>query len=264
MKIRSTLFGALLLGAALVVPTSAETADQGKSQDKEKKQAQEQSQSEDARAAERGKPTEAEQRTDQDDREPDPARDDNDRDHSAGASGDAMRMQGLDTDGDGRITRAEWRGNDTSFSQHDKNGDGVLAGTEIAPGEPLTDNEDPASDWQEWWDFHQGQFDTGAFDGMDKDENQTVSREEWAGSPALFDRLDRDHNGVISQQEYEDREYRGLTREALFGRMDTNANGRLEPSEWWWSRDAFALVDRDSNGWITPEELLHRGEPQPR
>jgi Ca2+-binding EF-hand superfamily protein len=256
MKIRSTLFGALLLCAALVMPAGA---DQDKNKDK-KKQGQEQGQSED-RAAERGKPTEAEQRTDQDDREPDPARDDNDLDTPGG---DAIRMQGLDTDGDGRITRAEWRGNDNSFSQHDKNGDGVLAGAEITPTEPLTDNEDPANDWQEWWDFHQGQFDSGAFDGMDKDENQSVSREEWAGSPALFDRLDRDHDGVVSQQEYEDREYRGMTREAIFGKMDTNGNGRLEPAEWWWSRDAFALVDRDSNGWVTPEELLHRGEPQPR
>lgn len=174
---------------------------------------------------------------------------------------DATRMQGLDTDGDGRITRAEWRGNDTSFSQHDKNGDRVLAGAEITPGEPLTDDEEALDDWQEWWDFHQGQFDTGDFAGMDKNESQSVSREEWAGSFALFD---RDHNGMISQKEYEDREYRGMTREALFGKMDTNGNGRLEPAEWWWSRDAFALVDRDSNGWITPDELMHRGGPQPR
>lgn len=238
MKIRSTLFGALLLCAALIVPTSADTADQGKSKDKKPKdqaRQEEQSQADEARAADRGK-----------------------------AAEDAMRMQGLDTDGDGRITRAEWRGNDTSFNQHDKNGDGVLAGAEITPGAPLTDDEEAMDDWQEWWDFHQGQFDTGAFDGMDQDENQTVSREEWAGSPALFDRLDRDHDGVISQQEYEDREYRGMTREALFGKMDANGNGRLEPAEWWWSRDAFALVDRDSNGWITPDELMHRGEPQPR
>ncbi|MFL6291110.1 MAG: hypothetical protein ACJ759_09465 [Thermoanaerobaculia bacterium] len=102
MKIRSTLFGALLLCAALVVPTSADTADQGKSKDKKPKdqaRQEEQSQADEARAADRGK-----------------------------AAEDTMRMQGLDTDGDGRITRAEWRGNDTSFNQHDKNGDGVLAG----------------------------------------------------------------------------------------------------------------------------------------
>lgn len=239
MKIRSTLFGALLLCAALIVSASA---DQGKSKEKKPKdqaRQEEQSQSAEARAAERGKATEAEQPADRD---------------------DAMRMQGLDTDGDGRITRAEWRGNDISFSQHDKNGDGVLAGAEITPGEPLTDNEEALNDWQEWWDFHQGQFDTGDFGGMDKDENQSVSREEWAGSFALFD---RDHNGMISQQEYEDREYRGMTREALFGKMDLNGNGRIEPDEWWWSRDAFALVDRDSNRWVTPDELMHRGEPRP-
>ncbi|HWM94483.1 MAG TPA: hypothetical protein VN493_27255 [Thermoanaerobaculia bacterium] len=133
-----------------------------------------------------------------------------------------------------------------------------------APAEPLTDNEDPSDDWSEWWNFHQGQFDTGAFDGMDQDDNQTVSREEWSGGFALFDRLDRDHDGVITQAEYENRELRGLTREALFGRLDVNGNTRLEPSEWWWSRDAFALVDRDSNGWVSPDEFLRLGEPRPR
>ena len=195
MKTRSTLFGALLLCAALIVPTSsADLADQG-SKDKKAKPKPEQSQSSEQKDAERAQPTEAE------------------------------------------------------------------AGAEITPGEPLTDNEEALNDWQEWWDFRQGQFDTGDFAGMDKDENQSVSREEWAGSFALFD---RDRNGMISQQEYEGREYRSMTREALFEKMDLNGNGRLEPSEWWWSRDAFALVDRDSNGWVTPDELMHRGEPQPR
>lgn len=194
MKIRSTLFGALLLCAALAVPAAA---DQDKNKDKDKKQKEEQSQSEE-RAAERGKPTEAEQKTD------------NDRD---------------------------------------------------TPGEPLTDKHKALNHWQDWWNFNQGRFDASDFDGMDKDENQSISREEWAGSFAMFD---RDNNGVISQQEYEDSEYRNMTREALFGKMDVNGNGRLEPPEWWWSRDAFALVDRDGNGWVTPDELLHRGEPQPR
>ena len=222
MKIRSTLYAAAL-SALLIVPAgfAAYAAGAADGEDKERQQAvqtqEQQSREAEQRAAERGKPTEAEQQTDQDDREPDSDRDNPDRDNG---TGDAMRFHGLDKDGDGRITRAEWNGNDISFRQHDADSDGVLAGAEITPAaEPLTDNEKAQNDWQEWWSFHQGQFDTGAFDGMDRDENQSVSREEWAGGTALFDRLDRDHDGVITQQEYENRELRNLTREALFGRQ---------------------------------------------
>ena len=37
------------------------------------------------------------------------------------------RFKGMDRNGDGVITRDEWRGNDTSFQKHDRNGDGVLS-----------------------------------------------------------------------------------------------------------------------------------------
>ena len=253
MKVRSTLFAAAL-SALMIVPASFAV--------QEAAQTQEQQNPEDEQRAGSSEPTEAEQRTDQDDREPDSDRDNSDLDNG---TGDATRFHGLDKDGDGRITRAEWNGNDTSFRQHDADSDGVLAGAEITPAaEPLTDNEEAEDDWQEWWSFHQGQFDSGTFDAMDQDENQSVSREEWAGGFALFDRLDRDHNGAISQQEYENREFRSMTREALFGRLDANRDGRLEPSEWWWSRETFALVDVDSSGFVTPEELMNRGQNPPR
>src|SRR5215204_593242 len=41
------------------------------------------------------------------------------------------RFRAMDTDGDGRVTRAEWRGNDRSFRNHDWNNDGVLSGDEL-------------------------------------------------------------------------------------------------------------------------------------
>jgi hypothetical protein len=44
------------------------------------------------------------------------------------------RFRGLDGDGDGIVSRAEWRGNDRSFANHDWNGDGILSGVEVRPG----------------------------------------------------------------------------------------------------------------------------------
>jgi hypothetical protein len=47
---------------------------------------------------------------------------------------DRMKIQGMDTDNDGAITRQEYRGDDQSFANHDWNGDGVLSGEEVRPG----------------------------------------------------------------------------------------------------------------------------------
>ena len=45
-----------------------------------------------------------------------------------------MRFEGMDTNRDGIISRAEWRGNDRLFANHDWNGDGQLSGPEVRPG----------------------------------------------------------------------------------------------------------------------------------
>ena len=47
---------------------------------------------------------------------------------------DRMKIQGMDADKDGAITRQEYRGDDHSFANHDWNGDGVLSGEEVRPG----------------------------------------------------------------------------------------------------------------------------------
>ena len=41
------------------------------------------------------------------------------------------RFGGLDRNGDGRISRDEWRGSERSFEVHDWNNDGVLSGDEV-------------------------------------------------------------------------------------------------------------------------------------
>jgi len=41
------------------------------------------------------------------------------------------RIREMDSDHDGVVTRAEWRGSDQAFRRHDTNGDGVLSGAEV-------------------------------------------------------------------------------------------------------------------------------------
>lgn len=41
------------------------------------------------------------------------------------------RVRAMDTDRDGVVTRAEWRGSDQAFRIHDTNSDGVLSGAEV-------------------------------------------------------------------------------------------------------------------------------------
>src|SRR5215210_6759662 len=45
-----------------------------------------------------------------------------------------MRFRAMDSNNDGVVTRAEWRGSARSFAEHDWNEDGVLSGDEVRIG----------------------------------------------------------------------------------------------------------------------------------
>lgn len=85
---------------------------------------------------------------------PDRGSEDSDDEDDRGPHKDRQnKYRGLDKDGDGVITRAEWPGSDTSFHNHDWNGDGVLSGDEVRPGarKPDLQQDKPAEDEQGWW-----------------------------------------------------------------------------------------------------------------
>ena len=88
-------------------------------------------------------------------------------------SRETMRWRAMDTNRDGRITRAEWRGNARAFDNHDWNNDGVLSGDEVRPG--ATQGDRPARDWT-----------AARFTDLDRNRDGRLTRSEWQDDVASF------------------------------------------------------------------------------
>jgi hypothetical protein len=103
----------------------------------------------------------------------------------------STRYDDMDTNGDGVITRTEWRGTRQAFNDADINRDGVLSGTEVqydeqAVGTAGTTVRDRRS----------------RFFALDENSDGIVSRNEWDGTRAQFNQIDANRDGVLTQREY--------------------------------------------------------------
>ena len=152
-----------------------------------------------------------------------------------------MRFAGMDRNHDGVITRAEWRGNDRSFRNHDWNGDGVLSGPEVAAGESRPEPED---------------LDRSVFGHLDRNDDGRLSRDEWSGSDASWRAMDLDHDGYVTRPEFYAAP-RAVPPVPLdrFSQLDHNRDGVLTIDEWHGDRYTFNQLDRNRDGVVSRGEF---------
>jgi len=163
---------------------------------------------------------------------------------SAGYAQAQMRFQGMDRNGDGVITRDEWRGSDRAFRNHDWDGDGVLSGDEVnvngvRRGNARNDEVDNAD----------------RFDYLDVNGNNFIDRNEWDGGRYVFDRLDANRDNRLTRAEWDT----GGRSSNNFATLDENNDGRITLNEWPWTHRAFDDQDNNRDGVLSRDEFQSRG-----
>ena len=120
-----------------------------------------------------------------------------------------------------------------------------------------------------------GRGNTGAavsrFEGMDRNNDGTITRAEWNGSAQSFRVHDWNGDGVLSGDEVrvgarrqwdQDPDYAptGTTlrdwTERRFQQLDANRDGRILRREWPFTAEEFLRVDRNRDGALTQAEFL--------
>ena len=168
-----------------------------------------------------------------------------------------MRFRAMDANGDGVITRGEWRGSDQSFRVHDWDGDGRLAGDEVRVGGTRRRTaEDQDYDQARRREF--SDWTAEGFRNHDHNGDGRISRSEWHYDVESFRRADRNDDGILSRNEFLNSDV-DADLEDRFDYLDANNNGRLERSEWHASRDAFEWLDRNNDNTLTRAEVVGEG-----
>ena len=133
----------------------------------------------------------------------------------------AQRYSGYDIDNDGRVTTAEWPGDQRLFARLDADRDRYLTMEEYTTGAGFR------------FDAQRGP--SNRFATVDVNRDGWVTRSEWALDAAAFDRLDVNRDNRVSRFEFEN------------DPAGDNATSTDSPAQ-------FAAIDANRDGWVTRAE----------
>jgi len=98
----------------------------------------------------------------------------------------------MDKNGDGKISRDEWKGTSEVFNRLDANHDGVITSDE----RPQIGNPQRTAGTQQGT-----RPQPPATQTKDTNHDGQIEKSEWKGRPAVFNRLDANHDGSIQKGE---------------------------------------------------------------
>jgi Ca2+-binding EF-hand superfamily protein len=162
-----------------------------------------------------------------------------------------QRFAEMDSNGDGSISRDEWRGSLQSFRVHDWNRDGVLSGNELrdAVRQAQTDQLEDFDTLDSMNDWSPSRFTT-----LDRNRDGRIARAEWPYDVDSFYRIDRDRNNIVSRTEFLGGDFDD-DRGDRFDYLDADGNNRVTRQEWHASADAFNWLDRNRDGILSRVEV---------
>ena len=174
-----------------------------------------------------------------------------------------IRFQEMDRNGDGTITRAEWRGSARSFEVHDWNRDGKLSGDEVRVGAARTDrtgdpnfeSSDQEYTFTDWTDR--------GFRSLDHNRDGKIARDEWHFDRQGFRYADHNNDGVISRAEFLNQDGEDDDRDDRFPYVDVNLDGRIARNEWHGAASRFNALDTNRDGFLSRDEVLGNGNEPP-
>jgi Ca2+-binding EF-hand superfamily protein len=164
-----------------------------------------------------------------------------------------MKFDVMDRNGDGRISRDEWRGSPRSFDVHDWNGDGQLSGDEVRIGAQRTTDVEQA-DHNPSRSERNLAWNASGFTTLDHNRDGRITPNEWHYDLETFRRVDDNRNNALSRQEFLGGDVDD-DRGDQFDDLDMNNNGRIERSEWHAGNAVFTRLDQNRDGVLSRLEV---------